>query len=214
MKESSFEEIEMQTYSINYSYPDTYPIQLPYQWDGECHLTLNHTFYESPEPTPISNFSDQSFLEEEKDDEKRSSGNSPLLSAMDLDDLDKLEEQEEMGRPRTESFISIGTLSTNETNGTQKDEHMDTIDDQLEFILKSIKKQKKPEPRPKLKSSEKKRHTRKRKTIDQLAILQKEVNENDVLNRVQIKALADKTGLKVCQVYKWYWDNKKRLDDY
>ena len=91
---------------------------------------------------------------------------------------------------------------------------MDTIDDQLEFILKSIKKQKKPEPKQKNKSFEKKRHTRKRKTIDQLAILQKEVNENDVLNRVQIKALADKTRLKVCQVYKWYWDNKKRPDDY
>ena len=198
MNNDTFEEIEMQTYSLSYSFPNTFPTQLPYQWDGDYHLTLNESFYTPWEDIPLPDFTDQLSFDEEKDDlEFPSESSLPSLLAMDC---------EEPRRKRTKSVVSVGTLSTDGTNGNQK---METIDEQINFILESVKKQKKPAPK-KIPVDKKKKFTRKRKTIDQLGLLQKEISEADIVNRSKIKELAERTGLSVNQVYKWYWDFKRK----
>ena len=201
MNSESFQEIEMQTYSMSYSYPETYPVQLPYHWDGECHLTLNQSLYEPISDLPAPDFSDQSAFDEEKDELEFPSESLLSLSLpMDCDDSEPLE---------VESVVSISTLSTDGTNPNQK---METIDEQIDFILESVKKQKKPVVK-KPPVDKKKKLTRKRKTLNQLDALQKEISEHEIMNRMQIKELAERTGLKVCQVYKWYWDYKRKQAD-
>ena len=197
MNEDDIQEIEMQTYSMSYSYPTTYPNQLPYQWDGDCHLTLNQTFYSSITDPPLSLSSDQFSFEEEYND---------FMEELPMD----FEELKRSGSiVSEESVVSINTLSTDGTNGNQKAE---TIDEQLEFILDSIKKQKKPEPK-KSGKEKKKKFTRKRKTTEQIELLQQEITANEVMDRSKIRALATKVGLKVNQVYKWYWDFKKKQSE-
>lgn len=201
MSNESFEEIEMQTYSMSYSHPTTYPTQLPYQWDGECHLTLNQPFYEPLCEIPAGDFTDQLVFDEDKDGMEFSLGGALSLSmSMDCEDSEPLQ---------TESVVSFGTLSTDGTNGNAKGEKVETIDEQIEFILESVKKQKKPVSK-KMPTDKKKKLTRKRKTNDQLELLQKEISEAEVMNRMKIRELAERTGLKVCQVYKWYWDYKRK----
>lgn len=194
-------EIEMQTYSMSYSYPVTYPTALPYNWDGECHLTVNQAFHmpEVAEEPPVPDLSDQWFSDEEKEElEKCGSPPQDQLSPMHCDyDC------------RTESVASVGSLSTEAASANSRCAVMDTLEQQLDFILDSVKKQKKASPKkPKV---EKKKLTRKRKTSAQLEMLQKEVGENEVLDKARMKALAEKTGLKVGQVYKWYWDYRRKL---
>jgi len=201
MNEETFEEIEMQTYSLSYSFPETYPTQLPYQWDAECHLTLSQSFY-SPWTEDITpEFTDRFNFEEEKDNLSFSdelAPSSPL--AMDYDDFQP---------QRAESVFSIGTLSTDGTNGNQEGEKIETIDEQIDFILKSVKKQKKTASK-KMIQEKKKKLTRKRKTIDQLELLQKEISEAETVSRAKLKELAERTGLSINQVYKWYWDFKRK----
>ena len=193
MTENDVQEIEMQTYSINYSYPATYPNQLPYQWDGECHLTLNQAFNKPPDDNSLQNFSDESFLEENKDEVDEVPDNfSCSLCPMDFEDL---EDQIDLNPHRKSSFISIGTLSTEGTNANQKGEKTDKLDEQLDFILNTIKKQKKPEPKPQPIEKKKKKRTRKRKTLEQLKLLHKETSGYEVLDRAKIKSLADRKSV-------------------
>eukprot|EP00826_Nyctotherus_ovalis_P046915 TRINITY_DN5341_c0_g1_i13.p1 TRINITY_DN5341_c0_g1~~TRINITY_DN5341_c0_g1_i13.p1 ORF type:complete len:210 (-),score=58.23 TRINITY_DN5341_c0_g1_i13:107-736(-) len=204
MSNDAFEEVEMQTYSLSYSYPETYPSQLPYHWDGDCHLTLNQSFYSPWTEALAADFTDQLDLEEEKEDLDfpfEPDPSSPL--AMDCEDSQP---------QRTESVVSVSTLSTDATNGNQMGETMETIDEQIEFILDSVKKQRKPVPK-KAPVEKKKGLTRKRKTTDQLQLLQKEVSEAEAVDRGKIRELAERTGLNVSQVYKWYWDFKRKQSD-
>jgi len=89
-------------------------------------------------------------------------------------------------RGRSESIVSIGTLSTEETNGKLK---FESIDEQIDFMLGSIKK--KPEV-----VKEKKKYKRKLKTAEQLEIFQHEISINVIMNHTGIKELALKTRLK------------------
>eukprot|EP00826_Nyctotherus_ovalis_P020377 TRINITY_DN16396_c0_g1_i1.p1 TRINITY_DN16396_c0_g1~~TRINITY_DN16396_c0_g1_i1.p1 ORF type:complete len:209 (+),score=58.97 TRINITY_DN16396_c0_g1_i1:175-801(+) len=201
MNDEIFQEVEMQTYSLSYSFPETYPSQLPYHWDGDCHLTLNESFYSPWTEALAPGFTDQLLFDEEKEDLDFPSEPSPSSSlTMNCDDSEPL---------RKESVVSANTLSTDGTNTNQMDEKMETIDEQISFILESVKKQKKPVPK-KVPQEKKRKLTRKRKTTDQLELLQKEITEADTVNRAKIKELAERTGLNVNQVYKWYWDFKRK----
>lgn len=53
-------------------------------------------------------------------------------------------------------------------------------------------------------------HLRKRKTSEQLKILEKGMKEES-LTKEQIKKIAIEAGLKLSQAYKWYWDHKKKI---
>ena len=52
--------------------------------------------------------------------------------------------------------------------------------------------------------------TRYHKTKEQLNFLQKNLDEFKKFNRAKVRELAEITGLSRGQVYKWYWDNKKK----
>ena len=52
---------------------------------------------------------------------------------------------------------------------------------------------------------------RTRKSRDQICKLQKLFDDsNGKPSKAQLKALAKETGLKLQQVYKWYWDTEKK----
>ena len=194
MKKES-KEIEMQTYSMSYAYPVNYPTALPYNWDGDSHLTINPSFYASEEE-PIPDLSDQFFWDEEKEEGEKEE---------DLYD-DELSPMHCSEPQRTESVASAGSLSTEAPSSVNS--KTGSLDQQLDFILDSVKKQKKGSPKkPK---SEKKKMTRRRKTSSQLELLQNEVGEGEVLDKAKMRLLAEKTGLKVGQVYKWYWDLRRK----
>ena len=200
MNNEAFQEIEMQTYSMSYSSQEEDQNQLPYHWDGDCHLTLNHPYHES-----FSEFSSESFVESSFFEEEKESLNFPvendstLLLPMESNDSQPMQ---------TESIVSIETISTENTNANMKEEKLETIDEQIDFILETVKKQRKAIPYQQL--MDRKRSTRKRKTYEQLEILQKEIEKNEMMNKIRMKQLADKTGLKIGQVYKWYWDYKRK----
>eukprot|EP00829_Urostomides_striatus_P004338 TRINITY_DN14698_c0_g1_i1.p1 TRINITY_DN14698_c0_g1~~TRINITY_DN14698_c0_g1_i1.p1 ORF type:complete len:104 (-),score=28.82 TRINITY_DN14698_c0_g1_i1:10-321(-) len=56
-------EIEMQTYSFCYADAVNNPTILPYHWDGECHLTVNHLLYTSE--NAIEHYNSHEYLPEE-----------------------------------------------------------------------------------------------------------------------------------------------------
>ena len=54
---------------------------------------------------------------------------------------------------------------------------------------------------------------RTRKSRDQICELQKMYEDSKGKpTKAQLKALAEETGLKLQQVYKWYWDTEKKND--
>ncbi len=197
-------EIEMQTYSMSYAYPVNYPTALPYNWDEENHLTVNQAFY-TPDEELVPNLSDQFFADEEKEVGKKVEESPHIkFSPMHIGDTPK------DCPPPAECAVSVGSLSTAAASSAgSRPSSIETIDQQLDFILESVKKQKKMVVK-KPKGEPKKKLTRKRKTSAQLEMLQKEVGETEVLDKTKIKALAEKTGLKVGQVYKWYWDYRRK----
>ncbi len=240
MKNAS-KEIEMQTYSLSYSYPVTYPTALPYHWDGECHLMLNQSFYAPPpEELAVPELPDQLFSDEEKDeaeDNKAPNFSQSTISPMHFETSDppKKDSATSVGSvpteasipkrdsvdsvstddlpPKKESVASIGSVSTEGPSSLgSKPASLDTIDQRLDFILDSVKKQKKPAAvkKPPASPEKKPKLTRKRKTTAQLEMLQREVGENEILDKAKMKELAEKTGLKVGQVYKWYWDYRRK----
>ena len=79
--------------------------------------------------------------------------------------------------------------------------HFDSLDSQLDFITESKKKPVKGQP---------KIRKRGRKTAKQLQILIEELGNAKGVDKDAIKAVATKTGLTEVQVYKWYWDKKRK----
>ena len=202
MRKGSTEEIEMQTYSMSYQFPTTLPTALPYNWDGECHLTLNSAFYASEEP-PMEENSDQFFFYEKngiplKEEEQQAEEISPMHCS------------EYLKTESIESIESVGSLSTDGAGSLDsKPGEFKTLDQQIDFILESVKKPNRTNvPKPKV--EKKKKVIRKRKTTAQLEMLQKEIGENEVIDKAKMKALAEETGLTIGQVYKWYWDNRRK----
>ena len=90
-------------------------------------------------------------------------------------------------------------------------ESPEKIDQQLDFILESIRKQKKKETKAPTKSGRSKR-IRTRKTSTQLEYLQNELKETEVLDKHKLKLLAEKTGLSEAQIYKWFWDRRRKKE--
>lgn len=54
---------------------------------------------------------------------------------------------------------------------------------------------------------------RMRKNKDQIKMLENEYAKQPNWTREYIKKIAQKLGLRECQVYKWHWDQKKKEDE-
>ncbi len=54
---------------------------------------------------------------------------------------------------------------------------------------------------------------RKRKTYEQLQILIKEFQANPEWSKDNMQEVSEKTGLSEAQVYKWGWDQKRKMND-
>jgi len=80
------------------------------------------------------------------------------------------------------------------------------LDDQLDFILGSVKRNKCADGS----WPENQQSQRTRKSREQVTILLKELGNCVSVTNKKMKEVAAKTGLKKLQVYKWYWDFKKR----
>ena len=78
------------------------------------------------------------------------------------------------------------------------------IEHQIDYILSTTR-----ENRKLLKKS-KKEYKRNIKSRDQKAILFKELIGNSIITKEKIRQVALSLGLKEMQVYKWYWDHKRR----
>ena len=81
-------------------------------------------------------------------------------------------------------------------------ESISSIDTQLDFILNSTQRRK--PNRKKLMAR------RKRKTSEQISLLQNMMVKNEKLSKEEIKEFADKLGLSDIQVYKWFWDSRRK----
>eukprot|EP00826_Nyctotherus_ovalis_P031261 TRINITY_DN2495_c0_g2_i13.p1 TRINITY_DN2495_c0_g2~~TRINITY_DN2495_c0_g2_i13.p1 ORF type:complete len:113 (-),score=36.29 TRINITY_DN2495_c0_g2_i13:152-466(-) len=51
---------------------------------------------------------------------------------------------------------------------------------------------------------------RKRKTQDQINALTRELEEGEEFDKERLKEIAEKTGLNASQVYKWYWEHRRK----
>jgi hypothetical protein len=77
------------------------------------------------------------------------------------------------------------------------------LDDKLNNIIESTKRV--------LKKAKKHiKYTRNRKTSSQIEILEKELIENGEVSKERMNEIAIETGLRKTQVYKWFWNNKKK----
>lgn len=83
-----------------------------------------------------------------------------------------------------------------------------SLEEQLDFIIECTKKAKKGRSHP-IKSS-KKGLPRRRKTGGQLEILEEMCAGLVKIEKDKIRQLSLATGLKEIQVYKWFWDHKKK----
>ena len=84
-----------------------------------------------------------------------------------------------------------------------------TIDQKLTFILGSVRRK----IRRQIKIQKKqivRRIPRKRKTQEQLNILRTELNDHTDFNKNRLENIAVKTGLNPSQVYKWYWEHRRK----
>ncbi len=52
---------------------------------------------------------------------------------------------------------------------------------------------------------------RQRKNKDQLGVLENEFKKNTEWQRDFIRNISKKLGLRECQVYKWHWDQRKKV---
>ena len=198
-------EIEMQMYAVHYGESVNYPRALPYYWEGENDLPLR-----CPELV----------LEEQK--ELRCPANVFSDDEMDTGPRPEVPEEREAqpstgrgllaGPGATEGAASLESMSTEGANSLNaRGSPQDGIDEQLSFILESIRKQKKKEPaQPNPRKTV--RRPRQRKTLAQLEFLQSELRENEVLDKSKMKYLAEKTGLSESQVYKWFWDYRRKKE--
>eukprot|EP00826_Nyctotherus_ovalis_P009266 TRINITY_DN1243_c0_g1_i2.p2 TRINITY_DN1243_c0_g1~~TRINITY_DN1243_c0_g1_i2.p2 ORF type:complete len:180 (+),score=35.07 TRINITY_DN1243_c0_g1_i2:151-690(+) len=156
---------------------------LPYNWDGECHLILNSSFYSHSRGVS---------------DEK-----GRCLDSLDLDI--EFEPFEPADNRNLSDSQSIETMGSEAMMGAEVAEDREigrcrTLDSQLEFIMGKCKRSYKNEYRdgkPK----------RSRKTQEQLDILSEEFQRDRKFNKTRIRVLAKKTGLSEVQVYKWFWDH-------
>ena len=166
--------------TIDHSECQIYDITpLPYHCDGECHLILNDNFYiESPMHDPF----DGIYLDEDYEYQ-----------------FEKMECSPKLGVISEISSEASGSTGISDTIECAMPVYT-TLDSQLDFIMETTKKHKKPhEPGKK----------RNKKTPHQLKILMEELGSDpENADKKKIKVVAEKTGLTELQVYKWCWDRK------
>eukprot|EP00826_Nyctotherus_ovalis_P020869 TRINITY_DN1662_c0_g1_i2.p1 TRINITY_DN1662_c0_g1~~TRINITY_DN1662_c0_g1_i2.p1 ORF type:complete len:189 (+),score=53.66 TRINITY_DN1662_c0_g1_i2:104-670(+) len=166
--------------------------ELPYNWDGDCHLIVNSKFYahsrhpsdENSPHTPGSLDFDVDFPQ-------------PCQLMNDCD-------------PEVQSLdctmVTGSTANTErmeeEKAGEEGFERCKTLDAQLEFIMGRCKRSKDNQKNKKTKRS--------RKTQEQLEILSNEFEQDRSFGKDRVRALAEKTGLSEMQVYKWFWDRNEK----
>lgn len=206
----NFNEIEMQTYSISYSYPVTYPSTLPFNWESEPQVMLNPCFYPvdvTPDVPPERNVLSESYSDQFELDSKAS------LPDFDCHLAQQMSEDSCGMAPRSESVCSAETPSTAGANppSLPPSDKPESLTDQLKFILEESKRSKKVKEETRDAAEHVKgKITRKRKTKKQLEILAKACQETEFPDKDQLESLVALTGLKKAQVYKWCWDNQKK----
>ncbi len=210
-------EIEMQMYALHFGQSVNYPRALPYYWEGENELPVacpEFVLEEQKEPGRPANV----FMDDEMDTGHRQEVHAPPQpSPMPMPSAGQLESRGEMGGPASlESMSTEGANSLNARPSPSPSLSLslspsDGIDQQLSFILDSIRKQKKKEPTSNG-LNKKGRRARQRKTLAQLDFLQSELRDSEVLDKPKMKYLAERTGLTESQVYKWFWDHRRKKE--
>eukprot|EP00826_Nyctotherus_ovalis_P031264 TRINITY_DN2495_c0_g2_i5.p1 TRINITY_DN2495_c0_g2~~TRINITY_DN2495_c0_g2_i5.p1 ORF type:complete len:179 (-),score=37.16 TRINITY_DN2495_c0_g2_i5:152-688(-) len=104
--------------------------------------------------------------------------------------------------------------NSNKTGSLKEARNLDlgkgkTIDQKLNFILGSVKRKIRRHIR-KPKKAAVRRVPRKRKTQDQINALTRELEEGEEFDKERLKEIAEKTGLNASQVYKWYWEHRRK----
>eukprot|EP00826_Nyctotherus_ovalis_P046026 TRINITY_DN5153_c0_g1_i4.p1 TRINITY_DN5153_c0_g1~~TRINITY_DN5153_c0_g1_i4.p1 ORF type:complete len:192 (-),score=76.18 TRINITY_DN5153_c0_g1_i4:125-700(-) len=185
MQSGDYEEIEMQTYSMPHSQSDVYTPEFNCEWDSDAHFDMSKPWSVFDEPRDVfmnfDHFPEDSFP---KDPYK--------IELMVYEDKESL----------VSGTTSSGTTQTTEIPAMEAP----AIYKKLDFILESVKRHK----RQVKDVSDKKKLIRKRKTNEQLQALQNELHEVESLDKEKINEVAEKTGLRPGQVYKWFWDYKKK----
>ena len=178
MQEEHHNEIEMQAYSTSYSWA-----RYASEYNPESQFEVSRPWGIFDEPR--EDYINYDYL----NDEKLENVFEPMMY--------------------NDSFIA-GTVVSGNTQSTDiiGKEEVPIIYKKLDFILESMRRQKRP---PKESSS--KKLIRKRKTNKQLQALQKELSGIETLSKEKMNEVAEKTGLRPGQVYKWYWDYKKKQTD-
>ena len=200
MTESIFTGIETQPSLMNCIEFDSYPNEFLCDWDSENKLAPSNLDNDLMFEFPIPEYCDNFFFETHHP----TSDPMPIQSPTVICDTPK--ETITIARKK-----SISSLFSEETAENQKE----TIDDQLKFILESVKRPRKVirKRRPVPKDKKTQKFTRYHKTKEQLNFLQKNLDELKKFNRAKVRELAEITGLSRGQVYKWYWDNKKKTTE-
>ncbi len=106
-------------------------------------------------------------------------------------------------RPQPATPVSAPTSSSDSAG-----EPKDSIDRKLDSILATVRKQSKDGKKQLGDKANKK--GREKKSREQLDILKKEVENGGSLDKDRLGEIALRTRLRKSQVYKWYWDNKKK----
>eukprot|EP00826_Nyctotherus_ovalis_P032088 TRINITY_DN2590_c0_g2_i3.p2 TRINITY_DN2590_c0_g2~~TRINITY_DN2590_c0_g2_i3.p2 ORF type:complete len:120 (-),score=29.73 TRINITY_DN2590_c0_g2_i3:114-473(-) len=85
----------------------------------------------------------------------------------------------------------------------KEEKEKEDLDDKLNNIIESTKRVFK-------KAKKDIKYTRNRKTCSQIAILEKELVGSGEISKERMNQIAAETGLRKSQVYKWFWDNRRK----
>lgn len=172
---------------------DSPPPTLPYHWDGECHLVANdRRSSHSPDERP-SVFQDDPDFDVDCAFDKMDTGLEEIksVSTMESDSIPQPVAPAAEYRPVFETTVLPASMK------------MHSLDTQLDFIMVSSKKY------SRVPANERKRK-RSRKTQAQLDVLIQELGDVQTVDKDKMKDIAQRTGLKEIQVYKWFWDRKPK----
>ena len=173
--------------------------QLPYSWDGECHLVVNNGFHANFPNTP-----------EKKKIDIQDEVNFDL--GLDIPDISH-EPMEDYINCESGSMVSTdvtparGTMAGILGAKTSSNKPSISLNAQLEFIMQTTKKPPKAAP-------PEKKCKRSRKTKKQLDIMKdalSELEQGQGMEKKQVVEIATKTGLSEVKVYKWFWDRGHKL---
>lgn len=157
-----------------------------------------------------------SYFESDKEDAPSVSEDISGPSYVDVDDCNLSEWRDKRNAESINSFTSASTASFAGTQPAAPErpvpaprsaEPATGIDQRLNFIFSSLKRGRCGGEDDSLDSDH---PARTRKSRTQVEKLQRELGGCSNVTSKQISEAAFKAGLKKLQVYKWYWDNRKR----